>query len=497
MGEREVESETFFARNGTAPDVGNRNHAGPGARLGRVQSAEPILSPGNNCWRIAKARDAAVLIDGKAYFASLAAALAKAERSIVILGWDFDHRIHLRPDNGPRLGEFLRSLAEAKRDLRIRVLIWSLAPIHGPGSLTALLFGARWHRHPRIEVKLDRTHAFYACHHEKIVCIDDCLAFAGGIDLTVGRWDGRRHAMASRRRRRPDGDRYPPVHDIQMMVSGDAAAQLANVARDRWRRATGEAIEPCPVPTTAPSPDAKPDFTDIPVAIARCGSKATGNSCGEIASLTVDSIAAARRWIYIETQYLTSRLVGDELMRRLARPSGPEIVIVTTKRSWGLMEHFVMSSNRDRLIRLLRRADRYARLRCYYPVVPGPKKQHAVKVHSKLMVVDDRLLRIGSANLNNRSMHVDTECDLAIEAASSAERESIAGIRNRLLAEHLDATPQEVAKELAQSGSLFAAIDRLNHAARGLHPFDDVSHQGPTRPLPLTWLLDPPRPVGA
>ena len=47
----------------------------------------------------------------------------------------------------------------------------------------------------------------------------------------------------------------------------------------------------------------------------------------------------------------------------------------------------------------------------------------AVMVHSKVMIVDDRFLRVGSANLNNRSMGADTECDLAFEATSEAHRE--------------------------------------------------------------------------
>ncbi|WP_162914990.1 phospholipase D-like domain-containing protein [Desertibaculum subflavum] len=474
-----------------------RHAAQAGSGGERVRTGGWILSPGNNCWRTAEAREAAVLIDGEAYFANLAAALQKAERSILILGWDFDHRIQLEPEKGPTLGEFLRSLVEAKPDLRIRVLIWSLAPVHGPGSMTALLFGARWHRHPRIEVRLDHAHAFYACHHQKIVCIDDCLAFCGGIDLTVGRWDRRRHALPGRRRLWPGGGHYPPVHDVQIGVTGDAAAELSHLARERWRRARGELLDPCPSPVPPPSLGVQPDFTDVRVAIARCGSEATGKACDEIAALTLDSIGAAKRWIYIETQYLTSRLVGDALKRSLAEPSGPEIVIVTTKRSWGLVEHFVMSNNRDRLIRLLRRADRHGRLRCCYPVVPGPKKPHPMKVHSKLMVVDDRLLRVGSANLNNRSMQVDTECDLAIESGSPAEQARIAGIRNSLLAEHLSATPEGVAAVLAQTGSLFAVIDRLNHGPRHLHPFDHVGERGPTKPIPLTWLLDPPRSIGA
>ncbi len=47
-------------------------------------------------------------------------------------------------------------------------------------------------------------------------------------------------------------------------------------------------------------------------------------------------------------------------------------------------------------------------------------------VHSKVMIVDDGFLRVGSANLNNRSMGADTECDLAFEASCDEHREFIA-----------------------------------------------------------------------
>ena len=58
-------------------------------------------------------------------------------------------------------------------------------------------------------------------------------------------------------------------------------------------------------------------------------------------------------------------------------------------------------------------------------------------VHSKVMIVDDRLLRIGSANLNNRSMGTDTECDLAIEAQSADRaRGDRRRCATRLLADH-------------------------------------------------------------
>ena len=83
----------------------------PGAERSR---ADPILRPGQNCWRVARADRASVLIDGASYFARLEAALRNAQRSILIVGWDFDGSIRLRPDasaeESPPLGPLLRAL---------------------------------------------------------------------------------------------------------------------------------------------------------------------------------------------------------------------------------------------------------------------------------------------------------------------------------------------------------------------------------------------------
>jgi len=214
----------------------------------------------------------------------------------------------------------------------------------------------------------------------------------------------------------------------------------------------------------------------------------------EVAALTLDMLAGARRWIYIEAQYLTARNIGKVLLHSLAAPRGPEIVVVLTRSSRGALEHFVMGSNRDRLLRRLRRADRHGRLRVYYPVVPGRAGPCEVLMHSKLIVADDRLLRIGSSNLNNRSMGLDTECDLAVEATDAVTSEAIAGVRNRLLAEHLDVDADDVARAVAAHGSLIRVIEQLNGRERGLAPHRDPHPHGPTRPLPVTWLFDPTKP---
>jgi phosphatidylserine/phosphatidylglycerophosphate/cardiolipin synthase-like enzyme len=458
-----------------------------------------IIRPERNCWRVAEAGRAAVLVDGGPYFAHLEDALRQAQRSILIIGWDFDGRIRLRPDvddqTSPPLGPLLRSLVEARPDLEIRILVWSVAVIHAPGAPLPLLFGAEWQDHPRIRLKLDTRHPKYAAHHQKIICIDESLAFVGGIDLTVRRWDRKQHLAHDPVRLSPEGEPYSPVHDIQMVVDGDAARALCALGRSRWQNATGEAMGDCP-PYDGLWPSAlEPHFTETPVAVARTAPSWDNEPCiMEAAVLTTDALRAAQRTIYIEAQYMTAPYVGDVLAESLARKAGPEVIVLMTHLSRGLLERLVMGRNRDRLIRRLKRADRYNRFRVYYPVVPRDDGEQQVMVHSKLIIVDDLFIRVGSSNLNNRSIGLDTECDLGIEATTDAARAAIASIQRQLVAEHLDAEPATVAKAIAATGSVIAAIERLNTRPRGLRPFEAMSGSGPDQPVFGTGLLDPKRP---
>jgi phosphatidylserine/phosphatidylglycerophosphate/cardiolipin synthase-like enzyme len=463
-----------------------------------LQRSRPrILAPGRNCWRIANAEAVLSLIDAADYFGRLDDALRRAQRSIIIIGWDFDGRIKLCPDHEDclPLGDLLRSLVEAKPELQVHILVWSVAVIHAPGAPLPLLLGAPWQDHPRITLRLDTEHPIYAAHHQKIVCIDDTLAFTGGIDLTLRRWDTCRHEEADSHRLSPDGTTYSPVHDVQVMLKGDAARALAEVARQRWRVATDEILPPVVGNRDLWPSGHQPEFVDVPVAVARTAPAWRDNpSIREVAALTDDAISAARRWIYIEAQYLTASRVVKLLESSLADAQGPEIVIVLTRSSHGLMERLVMGANRDRMVRRLRQADRYDRLRVWYPVVPGSDGDCEVLVHAKVLIVDDTFVRIGSSNLNNRSIGLDTECDVSIEAADESTCRGIAGIRNRLLAEHLGVKPEAIAAAVASEGSLVHAIDRLNTNARALRALDDPDPDGPTRSFLGTRLLDPTRP---
>lgn len=460
----------------------------------------PILRPGRNCWKIARAGRATVLIDGADYFAALEKTIRSATRSIVILGWDFDGRIRLRPDVdegvSPPLGQLLRAQVEANPGLEVNILVWSESIVHTPGSTKEMLFGAAWQDHPRITVKLDTYHPIYAAHHQKIVTIDDCLAFSGGMDLTVGRWDRTPHRAKDPLRVDPDGKSYPAVHDVQMLVDGDAACLLAEVAKDRWRNATGGGAPlDCECRQDYWPEGVAPDFTDVDVAVARTLPEYLDTEpVREAADLTIDAIESARDTIYIEAQYMTSSVLGDVIERRLRALDGPEIVVVMAHECHGIIEKWVMGTNRDRLIRRLRQADRYGRLRILYPAIAEDGETTQVFVHSKVIVVDDRFLRIGSSNLNNRSIGLDTECDVAVEARNGAQARAVTRLRDRLIAEHIGVAPERFALEIERRGSLVAAIEALGGGTQRLVSFEAMSDQGPSRPVPGTRLLDPARP---
>jgi phosphatidylserine/phosphatidylglycerophosphate/cardiolipin synthase-like enzyme len=453
-----------------------------------------ILREGASCWRIARAGRVAVLIDGAAYFRALLEALRYARSRIMILGWDFDPRVRLDPtDPTTEMRRLLSELVRKSPDLHVHLLIWDVSVVFGPSRAVDQLIVDAWREHPRIHFRFDGEHPVAAAHHEKIVCIDDALAFAGGIDLTVRRWDTGAHDFEAQDRLDPDGEPYGPVHDLQMAVDGEAAAALAELARRRWAEATGETLTPCRSAGTPWPTSVTPWLTDVPVGIARTRPARDGHpGASEVAALNARALQAARRAVYIEAQYLASQPIVDRLAELLGRRDGPEIVLLVWRHATGWLERFAMGSNRDRLLRRLAAADRHDRLRAYWlGVADGP--EHEINLHAKLIIVDDVFVRIGSSNLNGRSQGFDTECDLAIEAPDASARAAIARLRSTLLAEHLVRPIEEVEQAIA-SKRLIGAIERLNGACGRLRRYRIDPDAGPKEPIAATTLLDPPEP---
>lgn len=467
-------------------------------------SAPPtILEPGRTCWRLEPAERVAFLVDGAAYFAAARQAMLRARRQIILLGWDFDTRIDLEPgavDGAPRrIGALLDWLTARRPDLHIHVLKWNFAMIF---ALEREMLPTRlldWTTNERISFRLDGEHPVGGSQHQKVLVIDDAVAFCGGLDLTAHRWDTRAHRDVEPARITPGGRLYRPFHDAMMMVDGAAARALGALARERWLRATGERLDTPSVDGDLWPAAIRPDLCRVPVAIARTlPAWRDWAAVREVEALYLAAIAAARRSIYIECQYLASFRIGQALLERLAERCGPEVVVVGPKRTDGWLEEEVMGAARDRIVDQIRKFGGQDRFAVFYPRTPGGID---IMVHSKIMIVDDRLLRIGSSNLNNRSMGLDSECDLAIEAVPGgsdeyAVREAIGAFRDGLLAEHLGRTRDEVATAYARCGSMIATIHALTDLkGRHLAPLR-VPHLDDGFDLVAdTALLDPERPV--
>ena len=237
--------------------------------VAHAQPESSILMPGRNAWRIARADALAFLVDGEEYFHALDKTLRTARRSIRIVGWDFNPEIRLRPhEGGEKLGAFLRGLVERAPELEIHILVWAMGPIYSSRSLKVFRRDG-WSNHPRIHLHFDGRHALRGSHHQKIVTVDDAIAFVGGIDLTAGRWDTARHPPHCPDRTRPNGKPYGPVHDVQAMFGGAPARAVADLARWRWRLATGTAVEPVTDPRAGWPAEVPADMEGCTAAVAR------------------------------------------------------------------------------------------------------------------------------------------------------------------------------------------------------------------------------------
>jgi phosphatidylserine/phosphatidylglycerophosphate/cardiolipin synthase-like enzyme len=461
----------------------------------------------SSVWRYAKASRAHVVIDAAAYFELIQEAMLKARQRVFLISWDFDSRIRLsmgrRWWNLPRravfparLGAFIVWLAKRRPGLEIKLLEWNFGALKFLARGTMIVDVARFVLNRAIDLKLDSAHPIGCSHHQKIAVIDDRFAVCGGIDITSDRWDTRAHLHEDPRRRRPNGRLHGPWHDVTMMVEGDVAAVLGDLGRQRWRLAGGEDMAPCAPQTESPWPRRlEAEFTDVEVGIARTRAGYNGYAeIREIEALFVEQIARAKRFIYAESQYFASRRIAEAIAERVAEPDPPEIVLVNPLTAQGWLEQTAMDTARVRLLHAIADKDHARRFRVFVPLTSGGMQ---IYVHAKLMIVDDEIVRIGSANMNNRSMGLDSECDVFIDAARPGNAHvvpAITRLRLSLLAEHCGITVDHLVALLEQHGSMAAALDSLPGEGKRLEPFALRPLTEAEKTIADSALLDPERP---
>jgi phosphatidylserine/phosphatidylglycerophosphate/cardiolipin synthase-like enzyme len=408
-------------------------------RVGRIDQLDP--SHGPSLWAAGDPRPRAggaldVLVDGGEALPLIAAALRSARSHVHIAGWHVTPDFGLtRDDRASGLRDLLGDLAER---VEVRVLLWGGAPlpVFTPARAAVRRVREELTRGTRVQCALDFHERPMHCHHEKLVIVDGEVAFVGGIDLTSlggDRFDSSDHLMRGRL----------GWHDASSRVRGPAVADVAAHFAARWREVTGEQVQETPSPTAAAG--------DVELQVARTVPEKIYDFLPQgdfrILESYTRALRSARKFVYLESQFLWSAQVVKILANKLREPPSEDfrvVVLLPAKPNNGA------DTTRGQLGVLAGADNGAARFLATTISARSGGLNGALYVHAKIGIVDDAWLTVGSANLNEHSFFNDTEMNV-VTCDRTVARET----RLRLWAEHLERSVEEV------SGEPVRVIDEL------------------------------------
>ncbi|MCP3139638.1 phospholipase D-like domain-containing protein [Pyxidicoccus xibeiensis] len=459
-----------------------------------------VIIPGRNCWTVEETSDAGVLVDGRSYYRELYRAARKARRYIAITGWQFDSDVALLrgEDTGEARGEsrllpMLDELCRANPELHVYVLAWDFSLLLAMERewMQHLIFN--WTTNERVRFRFDASSPLYGAHHQKLVVIDGVVAFTGGMDVCDCRWDDRDHPVSSALRCDSGRDPHGPYHDVQSVLTGPVVDKLAELFEARWAHSGGGELRLPKVARDDVDFSCSMPAPPGPVAISRTFGKTLlppQEAVQEVRALYLDAIDSAERFIYIENQYFSSRAIYQALVRRM-RAAGRgrlQVMLVLPQQPEALREQLAMGLAQ---VRLLRSLERVAHETGHaFGVYCSAGRNEAGEdvytyIHSKVMVVDDRFLTLGSANTTNRSLGLDSELNLSWEAEEDGDAVSraIRRIRVSLMAEHAGLSGVAPVRVLTRAdGALVDWLDGVASASQHRlrpHPMVTVFDQTP------------------
>jgi cardiolipin synthase A/B len=309
---------------------------------------------------------------------------------------------------------------QARKGVVVRVLVDALFKFRSSRALVAELAAAGvkvgwfmpiWGFLPRRSANLRL--------HRKMVLVDGAHAIVGGMNLAseymgpaprAGRW-----------------------RDLSVTVRGPAVADIERIFESDWLFAAGEAIARQSLEhlATEPSPDAAPSAPNGTDTVQVVGS-GPDVAADRIYDALLSVAFAARRRLWISTPYF----VPDEALQRalaLAVRRGVDVRVVVPRRSNHLTADLAGAS----YLRELARAG--ASIRCYTPEM----------LHAKLVLADDDLVILGSANMDMRSLFLNYE--LALVVSSAANAAELAAWMETVLARCVDLAPASRGRALLES----------------------------------------------
>jgi phosphatidylserine/phosphatidylglycerophosphate/cardiolipin synthase-like enzyme len=407
----------------------NDHHARRLARLGHSAQRTPpddgrLWAAGDPPPREGNSLD--VLIDGAAYFPAVAAAIQAARRRVLVAGWAVSPEFALiRDERVLRLRELLR---EAAQSADVHVLIWAGAPVPVSSARRAAVRMRRDElvRGTRIVAALDSNERPLHCHHEKLVVVDDEVAFVGGIDLTDlsgDRYDTPAHPARGRL----------GWHDVASRIRGPVVTDVSHHFAQRWMAVTGIGLD---VPATNPGSAGDTELQVVRTVPEKLYDFAPQGDF-RIIEAYLRALRSARHLVYLENQFLWSPEVVNVLADKLRMPPTDEfrvVIMLPSRANTG------EDDTRGQLAILADADDDRRRLLATTIRARSGSIGDRVYVHAKVGIIDDRWLTLGSANLNAHSFFNDTEVNV-VSCDADLARET----RLRLWAAHLERPIDEVA----------------------------------------------------
>ncbi len=477
-----------------------------------------ILKPGLNCMGIYDTEETGVLVDACDYYRSFYHTALGARSYLLLAGWQFDSDVRLlRGDDEIEAGgevrflKFLERLCEAAPELKIYILAWDFSAVFSLERewFQSIIFN--WSTNERIHFRFDNVHAAGATHHQKFVVADGVIAYAGGMDICSSRWDDRRHLKENPQRVDLDGTRYGSYHDIQSYHTGEVVKVLLDLFNQRWIDSGGA---PLRLPRSGkPTPQVPAQAFRLParkVAVSLTQAPApqtTQVKIQEIRHLFVDAIMSAESLIYLENQYFSSQAIYWSLVARMTLPDRPRLqIIMMLPDRLPLTEELFLGLPQMKMLRSLQQvAEKTGHtLNVYSSVAVDHGNRRMTFIHSKLLVIDDRFLTVGSANATNRSMGLDTELNVSWEASGGGgDDELVAAIRRlraSLLAEHCGLYGSEEEQKFEDVQHLTRHLDCLvdDREARLCRYQPDPTLEKSDWPdalEPIAMVVDPEKPV--
>lgn len=296
-------------------------------------------------------------------------------------------------------------------------------------------------------------------NHQKAICFKNPnapSALLGSLDISATRWDTDKHNLVNMERHPRWGKQ---THDTGVLIKGPAVADVERAFAERWNDSTRRfGLEPVappqPLITTPPSTPAPVGTHSVQV-LQTYGktSRFYGYSWSPAGEFSVwaaymNAIKKARKYIYIEDQYFlpfgypplfgsTGTARESDIVWQLgeAIKRGVKVVVLVPNNAED-RTHAYQQHQRDLGVVYLEDLAFTVggKFVIAFPEVDGSP----VYVHSKLMIVDDEFVLLGSANVCQRSMSVDGELTVGVvDGAELFARQ----LRTALWGEHLERDP--------------------------------------------------------